>query len=76
MYNAQNITGLTEHSLITVCSITTTGINILLLKSNKNNELSFYNFGMNEIRLNEVQPIGILKTHLNFAFVREIAGSF
>ncbi len=26
---------------------------------------------MNEIRLNELQPLGILKTYLNFAFVRE-----
>ena len=76
MYNAQNMTGLTEHSLITVCSITTTGIDILLLKSNTNNVLRSYNFEMNEIRLNELQPLGILKTYLNFAFVREVAGSF
>ena len=78
LYNAQNITGLIEQSLI-VCSITTTGIYILLLKSNTDfllNVLRSFIFGMNEIRLNELQLEGILKTYLNFAFVRDIAGSF
>ncbi len=74
----KNITGLIEHSLI-VCSITTTGIYILLLKSNTDfllNVIRSYNFGMNEIRLNELQLQGILRTYLNFAFVRDVAGSF
>ncbi len=31
---------------------------------------------MNEIRVNELQLQGILKTYPNFAFVRDVAGSF